>query len=83
MLEGNSVIPPIMAIYAPNASFRIDSNANMKGAIVAYSIILNANTGFHFDESLLNMGGTPFGITKWKEMRTAAERATYATQLAF
>lgn len=82
-LEGNNVIPPILAIYAPNATFRIDSNADMKGAIVAWSITLNADTGFHFDESLLNLGGNPFGITQWKELRTASERAAYAPQLNF
>ena len=83
MLEGNNTIPPIMAIYAPNALFRIDSNADMKGAIVAWGITLNADTGFHFDESLLYLGGNPFGITLWKELRTAGERAAYSTQLAF
>lgn len=83
VLEGNNTIPPIVAIYAPNAAFRVDSNAFMCGAVVAWSIALNADTGFHFDESLLNVGGNPFGITKWKELRTPAERAAYATKLAF
>lgn len=83
VLEGNNTIPPIVAIYAPNADFKVDSNADMKGAVVAYNIYLNADTGFHFDESLLNVGGNPFGITKWKELRTPAERAAYATKLAF
>ena len=39
---------------------------------------------FHYDESLGNAGaGNPFGIKRWSELTSAAQRAAYATQLNF
>lgn len=71
-------------IYAPNAAFRIDSNCNLYGAVIANTIQMDSNAAFHYDESLANSGtGSGLRVSKWKELRTATERAAYATKFSF
>jgi hypothetical protein len=39
---------------------------------------------FHYDESLANFGtGSPYRVTAWRELTTAASRAAYASVLSF
>lgn len=67
-------------IYAPNATYSIDSNCNLYGSVVANTIQMDSNAGFHYDESLANSGGSgSYRISKWKELQSATERASYAT----
>lgn len=67
------------AIYAPNATFQLRGNGSLHGAVVANTINLNGNAAFHYDEALGNMtSGNPFGIVKWRELRSPSERATGA-----
>ena len=71
-------------IYAPTATFSIDSNCDLYGAIITNTIQMDSNAGFHYDESLANAGtGSGFRVSKWKELQSATERATYTTQLNF
>ena len=54
------------------------------GSVVAEDITLVGNAAFHYDESLGNLGdGNPFRVAKWKELTTAAERATVASKFNF
>ncbi|MBI3887277.1 MAG: hypothetical protein HY302_16350 [Opitutae bacterium] len=72
------------AIYAPNMTFRIDSNCSLFGSVVANTIQMDSNAAFHYDESLGNLGGgTGVSVSKWKELQSAADRATYASVLNF
>jgi len=75
------------AVYAPQAVVEMKgggSSGKVLGSIVAKSISMNGGTDFHYDEALGTVSsGNPFGIVKWRELQSAAERAAYATQLAF
>jgi hypothetical protein len=45
---------------------------------------MNGNTRFHYDEALGRLyTGKPFGIAKWRELQTAAERDVYVAKLNF
>lgn len=67
------------AVYAPNASVKINGNGDVMGSIVANDITLVGNAAFHYDEALATYGNnTPFGITKWRELDTAEGRSAYA-----
>ncbi|HLP24820.1 MAG TPA: hypothetical protein VK477_04020, partial [Acidobacteriota bacterium] len=71
-------------IYAPNAAFQIDSNCVLLGSVVGDTIQMDSNSRFHYDEALGNYGGSnPFRVSSWRELRTAAERATYEDELNF
>jgi hypothetical protein len=66
-------------IYAPRASVTIVGNGAICGSVVAGDIQLTGNAQFHYDESLASLGGdSPFRISKWKELTTAADRTAYA-----
>lgn len=81
-LAGNGVLSGI--IYAPQGSVRINGNGSVSGSVVANDITCVGNALFHYDESLGNFGaGNPFRVTKWKELTSAADRATYASLLNF
>lgn len=73
-------------IYAPNANVSMNgggSSGLMNGSIVANTITMNGGTEFHYDDALGRLTtGNPYGIGKWRELQSAAERATYAAQLA-
>jgi hypothetical protein len=75
-IAGNGALRTV--VYAPNASVTINGNGNVMGSVVANDITLVGNAAFHYDESLAHSGdNTPFGITKWRELNTAAGRAVY------
>lgn len=66
-------------IYAPNGDVKINGNGNVMGSIVARDITLVGNAAFHYDESLANSDDSaPFGIAKWRELTSAADRARYS-----
>ncbi len=75
------------AIYAPNATLTLQgggSSGKVLGSVVADSISMNGGTDFHYDEALASLNsGAGVGVSKWKELQSAAERNTYATQLNF
>jgi hypothetical protein len=71
-------------VYAPNASFNIDSNCNLYGSIVTNTVQMDSNAAFHYDESLANASSANiYGVAKWRELLTSADRAVYATALNF
>ncbi len=72
------------AIYAPNATYRMDSNCVLSGAVIANTIQVDSNAEFHYDESLAGAAtGGGLRVTKWRELQSAAERASYAAGLGF
>jgi Tfp pilus assembly protein PilX len=84
-IHGNGAFSGI--IYAPFASLSLDGGGNsggLWGSAVAKTISVVGNQNFHYDESLANYGSNnPFGITKWRELVTAADRAAYASVMSF
>jgi hypothetical protein len=74
-------------IYAPNAAVSMNGGGTsglMNGAIVAKNITMNGGTAFHYDDALGRLTtGNPFGISKWRELQSATERASYNTQLNY
>jgi hypothetical protein len=81
-LAGNGVLSGI--VYAPNGSVDINGNGDVMGSVVANDITLTGNAKFHYDESLADLDDdSPFRVTKWKELTTAAERATYRTSMTW
>lgn len=82
-LKGNGVFSGVL--YAPFGSVDLDGSVQSFGSIVANDITLNGTSAqFHYDESLGNFGGAnPFRVTRWDELNTAADRATYASVMDF
>jgi len=79
-IAGNGALKGI--VYAPNANLKINGNGDVMGSVVANNITVVGNAAFHYDESLANWGANnPYGIVKWRELTTAADRATYTTVL--
>jgi hypothetical protein len=82
-ISGNGQLKAV--VYAPNASVTLNgggANGKMMGSVVAKNITMNGGTEFYYDESLSNITyGNPYGISKWRELQSATERAVYATQL--
>jgi Tfp pilus assembly protein PilX len=69
-------------IDAPNADVTINGNGDILGSCIGNLITLTGNAQFHYDESLAD--GDVSGrllISSWRELTTAAERATYSTKL--
>lgn len=68
-------------IYAPNADIELKgggSSGQVSGSIVGRTINMNGGTNFHYDVALSRLnGGNPYGISAWKELQSAAERAPY------
>jgi Tfp pilus assembly protein PilX len=63
------------AIYAPNADVTVNGNGDIMGAIAARTVTFTGNALFHYDESLAREGdGTPFAVTRWRELTGATER---------
>ncbi len=80
-IAGNGALRAI--VYAPNASVKINGNGEVMGSVVANHITLVGNAAFHYDEALSRYGNnTPFGIVKWRELTSAASRATYEAAFA-
>jgi hypothetical protein len=84
-ISGNGAFSGI--IYAPFASLSLNgggTSGGLWGSAVAKTITVVGDQNFHYDESLANYGSNnPFGITRWRELVTAADRATYSSQLNF
>ena len=79
-IAGNGALKGI--IYAPNANVKINGNGDVMGSVVANNITVVGNAAFHYDESLANWGANnPYGIVKWRELITAADRQLYAEHL--
>ena len=75
-VAGNGALKGV--VYAPNGHVKINGNGDVMGAVVADTITLVGNADFHYDESLARSGdNTPFGIVKWREITSAAERDLY------
>ena len=75
-VAGNGALKAV--IYAPNADVKLNGNGDIMGAVVARDVTFTGNARFHYDESLANPGdNTPFGITRWRELMTAEERARW------
>lgn len=71
------------SIIAENATIAFDSGTNIMGAFCCKAMTLLGGVNFHYDASLGMIGGGGYKVTKWKELQTAAERATYTSQLNF
>ncbi len=73
--------------YAPNASLSATgggSGGAIYGAFVAYSVKITGNDSFHYDENLGRVGNAGnFNPSKWRELVSASDRNTFATQLNF
>lgn len=81
-IAGNGALKGI--VYAPNADVKINGNGDVMGSIVANNITIVGNAAFHYDESLANWGANnPYGIVKWRELLTDADRTAYAAPLSF
>lgn len=66
-------------VYAPNGDVKINGNGAVMGSIIARNITLVGNAAFHYDEALANYGnGAPYGVAKWRELTTEADRARYS-----
>jgi hypothetical protein len=75
-LAGNGALKA--AIYAPNAAVQINGNGDVMGSVVGREIIFTGNALFHYDESLANEGDdTPFRVTRWRELISPADRASW------
>jgi hypothetical protein len=76
-----------VSLFAPNAVITMSgggSGGDFYGAIVGYSVRMNGNTRFHYDEALGRLyTGKPFGIAKWRELQTLEERDVYTAKLNF
>jgi hypothetical protein len=75
-ITGNGAL--LCTVYAPEGDVKIAGNGDIAGAIVARDITLLGNAAFHFDEALGRISNNqPFGIAKWRELTSAADRARY------
>ncbi len=75
-IAGNGALKTV--VYAPNAILKINGNGDVMGSMIAQEITLVGNAAFHYDEALSRREhNTPYGITKWREISTAAGRAGY------
>ena len=82
--DGNDTSHISAAVYAPYANINMLGSGQAFGAMVGNSFTLSGNGRFHQDESLANLRSSGiWGLAKWREISTAAERATYATKLSF
>ncbi|MDB6170156.1 MAG: hypothetical protein JWM88_3020 [Verrucomicrobia bacterium] len=84
-ISGNGKLTAV--VYAPNGAVSLNgggSSGLMLGAVVGKTITMNGHTEFHYDDALGRLTtGNPFGISKWRELQSKAERDAYATQLAY
>jgi Tfp pilus assembly protein PilX len=81
-IAGNGALSAV--VYAPQGSLKINGNGDVMGSFVANDIRLVGNAAFHYDESLGNFGGdNPYRVSGWKELTTAAARASVESLLSF
>jgi hypothetical protein len=72
------------AIYAPYNTIKMAGSGAIYGSVVGNIFKLAGGGAFHQDESLSNLRSSGiWGLTKFREITTATERATYASQLNF
>jgi Tfp pilus assembly protein PilX len=71
------------SIIAEHATITFDSGTNIMGAFCCDRMTLLGGVNFHYDQSLGQIPGGGYKVTKWKELQSAAERATYASALSF
>jgi hypothetical protein len=77
------------AVYAPNANVILAGGgskptSDICGSVVGDTITLLGNTGFHYDEALgKDVLGSPYGVEKWRELTTTADRAAWLADLSF
>jgi hypothetical protein len=75
-LAGNGALKAV--VYAPNADIQVNGNGDIMGAFVGNKVTFTGNAKFHYDESLASEGdNAPFGISRWRELTTAEERARW------
>jgi hypothetical protein len=83
-ISGNGQLNAV--VYAPNATVDLNgggASGLMCGAVVAKTIKMNGGTEFHYDDALGRLTtGNPYGISKWRELQSATERAAYEAKLA-
>jgi len=58
----------IGVIYAPTMSLNAQGNADLQGAIVAYSFSCQGTFNFHYDDSTGASTSKPFKIRSWAEL---------------
>ena len=81
-IKGNGVLSAV--VYAPAASVFSNGNGDVLGSVVAKNVVMVGNAAFHYDESLADFGGSsPYGISKWTELTSAAQRAVHKEDLDF
>lgn len=80
-IAGNGALSA--SVYAPNASIKVNGNGDVMGSIVGNDITMTGNAAFHYDESLANLGGGPFGISGWQELTKSSQRDGVAANLNF
>jgi hypothetical protein len=79
-IKGNGTLSAI--VYAPNADVFVNGNGDVLGSVVAKNVTMVGNAAFHYDESLADFGtNSPYGISKWTELTTAASRLDYSGKL--
>lgn len=75
-VAGNGALKAV--VYAPHADVKVNGNGDVMGSLVARNITFVGNAAFHYDEALgYKESNEPFGIAKWRELSTAAEKAPY------
>jgi hypothetical protein len=76
-VSGNGQLNAV--IYAPNADLTMNgggASGAVRGAAVARNITINGGSSFSYDEALADLdSSSPFGISDWEELTTAADRA--------
>ncbi|HTJ79573.1 MAG TPA: hypothetical protein VL357_11310 [Rariglobus sp.] len=81
-IKGNGYLSGV--VYAPNANVDVNGNGDTYGAIVCNQASMNGNGNFHYDESLAtSLSTSAWSVSKWRELSTASDRNTYATNLNF
>jgi hypothetical protein len=81
-IKGNGYLAAV--VNAPNADVFVNGNGDTYGGIFSNKVTMVGNGNFHADESLARIRNTGlWGLTKWRELSSSADRATYATQLSF
>jgi hypothetical protein len=84
-INGNGVLSAV--VYAPNANISMHgggNSGNVYGSMIGKTITVTGNSAFHYDEALAELdGGGAFGLSKWNEFVTYADRQTYASLMNF
>lgn len=83
-IKGNGTLSA--ACYAPFSNLTISgggtaSSGDVYGSFVADKVLVSGNVAFHYDESLSNFGSNSYGITEWRELVTATDRAVYSSKI--